>query len=66
MFTNNKNSKFNNNLKQTLKIKKIYNMVFVKIGNRLERLLGTQEAHDNQSNGGPWVSCIATIGGACW
>jgi hypothetical protein len=41
-------------------------MVFVKIGNRLERLLGTQEAHDNQSNGGPWVSCIATIGGACW
>jgi len=41
-------------------------MVFVKIGNRLERLLGTQEAHDNQSNDGPWVSCIATIGGSCW
>jgi hypothetical protein len=45
MFTSHKNSKFKNNLKHKLKIKKIFKIVLPKIGNKLERLLGTQEAH---------------------
>jgi hypothetical protein len=46
LFTSHKNSKFKNNLKHKLKIKKnICKIVLPKIGNKLERLLGTQEAH---------------------
>jgi hypothetical protein len=44
MFTSHKNLKFNNNLKHT-KNSKICKMVLPKVGNRLEKLLETQEAH---------------------
>jgi hypothetical protein len=42
MFTNHQNSKFNNNLKHTLK--QFCKMVLPKVGNKLKRLMGTQAA----------------------